>query len=119
MTTHISVRLAWHDNGWNGSICRAPKSNTYCVGQYSYQGDMIIRDRDLMWSGLTAGEGQVEPAWIVQAGPSLAANATVSNNCASFASAILAIVLNSPIRRCNSTSAASRSIAEFGQGGEQ
>jgi len=56
MTTHISVRLAWHDNGWNGSICREPKSNTYCVGQYSYQGDMLIRDRDLAWEQPRAGQ---------------------------------------------------------------
>jgi len=34
--------------------------------------------RDPRWSGLTPGEDQVEPAWIVQAGPSLAASATVS-----------------------------------------
>jgi hypothetical protein len=25
MTTHISVRLAWHDNGWNGCVCRDPR----------------------------------------------------------------------------------------------
>ncbi len=56
MTTHISVRLAWHDSGWNGCICRDPKSNTYCVGQYSYQRDMIVRDRDLAWEQPRAGQ---------------------------------------------------------------
>jgi len=48
-TKHISVRLAWHDSGWNGCICRDPKANTYCVGQYSYQRDLIVRDRNLDW----------------------------------------------------------------------
>ena len=24
-THHISVRALWHDNGWNGSVCKDPK----------------------------------------------------------------------------------------------
>lgn len=28
---HISVRVPWHDNGWNGSVCNAPKLNTACL----------------------------------------------------------------------------------------
>ena len=31
MTTHLSVRLAWHDNGWDGRICKAPHLNAYCI----------------------------------------------------------------------------------------
>ncbi len=27
---HISVRVAWHDNKWNGSVCKCPIQNTYC-----------------------------------------------------------------------------------------
>lgn len=45
MTYHISLRLAWHDNGWNGHICREPKANSYCVGEYSYPGDLIATGR--------------------------------------------------------------------------
>lgn len=55
-TKHISVRLAWHDSGWNGCICRNPKANTYCVGQYSYQRDLIVRERDLAWEQPLAGQ---------------------------------------------------------------
>lgn len=55
-TEHISVRLAWHDSGWNGRLCRDPKANTYCVGQYSYQRDLIVRDRDLAWEQPLAGQ---------------------------------------------------------------
>ncbi|HPN36714.1 MAG TPA: AAA family ATPase [bacterium] len=47
MTTHISARLAWHDNGWNGCICRNPKTNTYCIGPFSFPGDMIAERRNL------------------------------------------------------------------------
>jgi hypothetical protein len=28
--THVSVRLYWHDNGWDGAICRDPAANTWC-----------------------------------------------------------------------------------------
>jgi len=55
-TKHITVRLAWHDSGWNGCICRDPRANTYCVGQYSYQRDLIVRDRDLEWEQSQAGK---------------------------------------------------------------
>lgn len=49
MIKHISLRLAWHNDGWNGKICKNPKSNIYCVGQRSYPGDMISSSRDLNW----------------------------------------------------------------------
>lgn len=28
---HLSVRLAWHDSGWNGRICQSPHLNSSCV----------------------------------------------------------------------------------------
>ena len=43
---HLTARLAWHDNGWNGAICRQPDCNTYCVGKQSYPGDLIAQQRD-------------------------------------------------------------------------
>ena len=27
---HISVRVPWHDNGWNGTVCRDPRGNGTC-----------------------------------------------------------------------------------------
>ncbi|HWE47830.1 MAG TPA: AAA family ATPase [Caulobacteraceae bacterium] len=47
MPTHITARLAWHTDGWDGSICRSPDRNTYCVGCKSFPGDVISRERDL------------------------------------------------------------------------
>jgi exodeoxyribonuclease V alpha subunit len=32
MATHVSVRLYWHDHGWDGTICRDPKGNVWCEG---------------------------------------------------------------------------------------
>ncbi len=28
---HLTARVAWHDNRWNGAICKHPSSNPYCV----------------------------------------------------------------------------------------
>ena len=47
MTVHLTARLAWHDDGWNGRICERPDCNSYCVGMHSYPGDVVARERDL------------------------------------------------------------------------
>lgn len=31
MTKHISVRVPWHDNGWNGQVCQNPAVNHACM----------------------------------------------------------------------------------------
>ncbi|MCF8567818.1 AAA family ATPase [Alicyclobacillus tolerans] len=28
---HLSIRVAWHDNRWNGAVCQNPKANSYCT----------------------------------------------------------------------------------------
>jgi hypothetical protein len=67
MPTHLTARLAWHNDGWNGSICRSPEHNTYCVGCKSFPGDVIARERDLKREQLLAGragselEGYIPP----------------------------------------------------------
>ena len=35
MVKHVSVRFAWHDDKWDGGICRDPERNIYCTGNYS------------------------------------------------------------------------------------
>ena len=67
MPTHITARLAWHNDGWNGAVCRNPEQNTYCVGYKSFPGDVIARERDLKVEKLRAGcagaklEGYIPP----------------------------------------------------------
>jgi exodeoxyribonuclease V alpha subunit len=67
MPTHITARLAWHNDGWNGAICKAPAKNSYCVGCKSFPGDVIARERDLKTEERLAGcsgaklEGYVPP----------------------------------------------------------
>ena len=56
MTTHITARLAWHDDGWNGRICQKPAANTFCVGTHSYPGQLIAEQRKLEWETTHAGK---------------------------------------------------------------
>ena len=56
MPTHMTLRLAWHNDGWNGRICKNPANNTYCVGCASYPGEMIRENRDLPWEKQHAGK---------------------------------------------------------------
>jgi hypothetical protein len=28
---HLNVRVAWHDNRWNGAVCNDPLTNSYCL----------------------------------------------------------------------------------------
>lgn len=30
-TRHLSVRVPWHDAGWDGTVCRAPRENASCL----------------------------------------------------------------------------------------
>lgn len=35
---HISVRVPWHDDLWNGTVCRSPKNNPFCMCLKRIQG---------------------------------------------------------------------------------
>lgn len=56
MAMHMSLRLAWHDHGWNGHICDNPCNNSYCVGAHSYPGDLIASSRDTDFEKNHCGE---------------------------------------------------------------
>lgn len=34
MAQHLSLRLPWHDRGWDGHVCDRPTANVYCAGEY-------------------------------------------------------------------------------------
>ncbi|MBC6444320.1 MAG: AAA family ATPase [Alphaproteobacteria bacterium GM202ARS2] len=56
MSHHLTARLAWHNDGWNGHICQKPECNTYCVGRSSHPGDIIARNRNLRREQENAGK---------------------------------------------------------------
>ena len=31
MLSHLDVRVPWHDARWNGTVCRAPRGNSFCL----------------------------------------------------------------------------------------
>ncbi|HEL4257236.1 AAA family ATPase [Stenotrophomonas maltophilia] len=55
MGNHLTLRLAWHNDGWSGRVCSKPERNSYCVGCASYPGEMIREQRDLAWEKRHAG----------------------------------------------------------------
>ena len=28
---HLTLRVAWHDNRWNGEVCRCASENAFCI----------------------------------------------------------------------------------------
>ena len=28
---HLTLRVAWHENRWNGTVCRNPAQNSFCI----------------------------------------------------------------------------------------
>jgi len=43
---HLSIRLPWHDRGWDGCVCNQPAKNVYCKGFHSVNAETIRRDKD-------------------------------------------------------------------------
>ena len=50
-TQHISIRVPWHDSGWNGRVCQNPRGNTHCVAL-----PRIGDTKDDEWEISVAGE---------------------------------------------------------------
>ena len=46
MPKHLSLRLPWHDRGWDGHVCDHPTANVYCSGEYGLKAHEI-RDKKL------------------------------------------------------------------------
>ena len=43
---HLTVRMAWHDNNWNGKVCTNPEANTYCTGAHSLLSGRIEKKKN-------------------------------------------------------------------------
>lgn len=44
---HLTVRMAWHDNNWDGKVCSNPEANTYCTGAHSLLSGRIEKKKDV------------------------------------------------------------------------
>ncbi|MCC8361000.1 AAA family ATPase [Salinimicrobium sediminilitoris] len=45
---HISIRLPWHDRGWDGNVCNHPAKNSYCKGFHSVNAERIRKQKDVL-----------------------------------------------------------------------
>ena len=45
MALHLTSRLAWHEDGWNGHVCHKPAENTYCVAYHPSPGQSTAERR--------------------------------------------------------------------------
>ncbi|MBU1297911.1 MAG: ATP-dependent RecD-like DNA helicase [Bacteroidetes bacterium] len=59
---HISIRLPWHDKGWDGCVCDKPSLNSYCKGFHSVNADRIRREKKDKTEEKIAGE-QFDATW--------------------------------------------------------
>ncbi|MBC3759706.1 AAA family ATPase [Hyunsoonleella sp. SJ7] len=63
MIKHLSIRVSWHDNKWNGAICKHPSQNAYCLNLPRIYADKNDKEEDKIadkhWS--TLQQNQLPP----------------------------------------------------------
>lgn len=56
MIKHLSIRVTWHDNKWNGTICQHPSQNAFCLNLPRVYAEKDDKAEDLLagqhWSDL-------------------------------------------------------------------
>lgn len=66
---HVTFRVAWHDNKWDGSICKDPLKNRYCSGFHSLLSERLRRrkeknlEQELAFKGQPITEEYVPPCF--------------------------------------------------------
>lgn len=55
---HVTFRVAWHDNKWDGSICKDPKKNRYCSGFHSLLSERLRKRKEKNMKQELAFKGQ-------------------------------------------------------------
>jgi exodeoxyribonuclease V alpha subunit len=61
VATHLSVRLFWHDSGWNGAICRDPAANVWCEAHDHVREHKPAAEVDEGVAGRAPSESGVRP----------------------------------------------------------
>jgi exodeoxyribonuclease V alpha subunit len=63
MPCHLTIRMAWHDTGWNGKICQDPEANIYCTSAHSLLSERIARNKNTTTEIAMAGAeiGRAKP----------------------------------------------------------
>lgn len=45
---HVSIRVPWHDGGWNGTVCSQPRHNTACLKLINIAESKVEADEELI-----------------------------------------------------------------------
>ncbi len=57
---HLTMRVAWHDAQWDGTVCRQPSSNPYCVALERIRAARLDKKEDKLasehWADLDQGQ---------------------------------------------------------------
>lgn len=73
---HLSIRVPWHDNNWNGTVCSCPFENTFCMqlpriaGEKDVEKEKTVSGKD--WSKLSQDQ---MPSCLAEAGAFMNKNA--------------------------------------------
>lgn len=68
-TQHVTFRVAWHDNKWDGSICKDPLKNRYCSGFHSLLSERLRKrkernlENEIKFKGQPVTEEYVPPCF--------------------------------------------------------
>jgi len=70
---HVSIRVPWHDQGWNGTVCACPKYNSACL-KLTNIADKKREDKEERVKGKSIRELQQEdfPACVTERGTFMA-----------------------------------------------
>lgn len=66
---HVTFRVAWHDNKWNGHICNNPENNRYCSGFNSLLSERLRKrkaknfESELKYRGQLVNEDYLPPCF--------------------------------------------------------
>jgi hypothetical protein len=66
---HVTFRVAWHDNKWDGTICKDPIKNRYCSGFHSLLSDRLRKrkeknlDNEIKFKGQPVTDEYVPPCF--------------------------------------------------------
>ncbi|MBP6236519.1 MAG: AAA family ATPase [Saprospiraceae bacterium] len=55
---HVTFRVAWHDNKWDGSICKDPLKNRFCSGFHSLLSERLRKRKEKNLEQEIAFKGQ-------------------------------------------------------------
>ncbi|HEX5547463.1 MAG TPA: hypothetical protein VFX24_08640, partial [Ktedonobacterales bacterium] len=89
---HLTIRVAWHDNRWNGRICAAPSLNGYCLALERIRKDRDDAKEDRLagrtWRSLKGGE---TPPCMAESGGFMSDNEWIRSFAPTFQNAVPAL----------------------------